>query len=357
MTYVACCLCVVVAAAVVVADAEQSMARVVAMATVKTEGDFSQVKYETGVPVPSPSSGQVLIRVHASSVNPVDWKLLAGFPGIRFPHTLGFDVAGVVAQIGAGCDRVKVGDKVWADLGKTWLLRGGELGAYAEYALADESQVGLMPTTMNFTEAAVMPLVTLTSSEALQMCGAPWGSPGDGLNFTGLVTSGSGGTGFTGLQLFRAWGASRVWTATSAPNEAFVRSMGATDVVNYKERDIWDVVPDDSLDVVYDNYGAPGTADKAMAKLKVGGTFIFLPGKGGALSKHPKKGVKQINFGLCDSSKHSSLDQLKELADRGLLRSHVDRAFSLAHVVEAMNTSFTGKVVGKLAITIVPESA
>ena len=115
-----------------------------------------------------------------------------------------------------------------------------------------------------------------------------------------------------------------VWTATSGENLAFVKSRGATNVVNYKSESLWDAVPDNSVDVVYDNYGAPGTADIAMPKIRTGGVFLFLPGKGGSLSKHPKKGVKQINFGLCDSSKHEDLDELRELVESSKLRPHLD---------------------------------
>eukprot|EP00945_MAST-04E_sp_MAST-4E-sp1_P008507 g8507.t1 len=319
---------------------------------VKSDGDFSQVSYATNAEVPEPKGGEVLLEMHASSVNPVDWKVLAGFPGLKFPHTLGFDAAGVVKKTGPSCKRLKVGDAVWADLGKTWLLRGGQLGAYAQFAIADESQVGLMPKNLNFTEAASLPLVALTSAQALKKCGAPW-KPSPGNNFTVAVTSGSGGTGFTGIQLARAWGASNVWTATSGPNVDFVESCGATDVVNYKEQSLWDAIPDNSLDVVYDNFGAPGTADKAMQKIKKGGVFIFLPGKGGALSKHPKPGVKQINYGLCDSSKYEGLDELKLLVEERQLRPHLDQIFPLADIVGAFNASYHGKVVGKLGVKIV----
>ena len=132
-------------------------------------GDFSKIALAE-IPVPTPGHGEVLIRVVASSVNPVDWKLLE--PGsfgpvspIRFPHTLGFDIAGTIAAVGSGCDRLKVNDTVWVDLGKAEILKLGlELGAYA---IADESQVGHAPKSMPLRDAGTLPLVSLTSYQAL----------------------------------------------------------------------------------------------------------------------------------------------------------------------------------------------
>jgi NADPH:quinone reductase-like Zn-dependent oxidoreductase len=109
-------------------------------AEARPAGDFSQI-LNYGQPIPEPPrNGQVLIRVNASSVNPIDWKIVqtGANMGLRFPHILGFDVAGEVASC-PGCTRLKVGDQVWADLGKRWLLRGGELGAYAQCVVADEA--------------------------------------------------------------------------------------------------------------------------------------------------------------------------------------------------------------------------
>jgi NADPH:quinone reductase-like Zn-dependent oxidoreductase len=306
----------------------------------------------------------VLLRVHASSVNPVDYKLLeagSGLP-IRFPHVLGFDVAGTVAAVGeeigrvtsgANGGRLKVGDAVWADLGKMELLRGGELGAWAEYALADASQVGLKPASLNFSAAASLPLVGLTALQAFRKMGGK----GAFVNKTVVVTSGSGGTGFVAIQMARLYGAKRIITATSAPNMAFVKSLGATEVINYHERTLWSALGNGTVDLVYDNFGAPGTADAAMPSLRApGGVFLFLPGRDGALSKHPKRGVRQINYGLTDASKYADLDELRALvdtADGDGLRSHIQETFPLADAVRALNVSMGGKVVGKLGICVV----
>ena len=336
-----------------------TMAAVVARApSAPSAGNWSTLALDRSRAVPSPGAGQVLIRVEASSINPVDYKILDPSEGLplAFPHILGFDVAGVVVERGALCTgRLGVGDHVWADLGKTWLLHGGELGAFAQYAVADESQVGHMPASLNFTEAGSLPLVALTTLQALRKAGAPWAGRDDS-NFTVVVTSGAGGTGFVGLQLARHFGATRIWTACSPEHFDFVRAMGATDVIDYHSGSLWVALGNDTVDVVYDNYGAPGTADLAMPSLKsAGGVFLWLPGKGGAASTHAKPGVKQIDFGLCDSSRHEDLDALAEIADAGALAAHVERSFSLPEVASgaAFDASLAGHAVGKLGVAVV----
>merc|ERR1712046_436859 len=102
----------------------------------------------------------------------------------------------------------------------------------------------------------------------------------------------------------------------------------------------------------YDNYGAAGTADLAMPSLRAGGVFEFLPGKGGDVSKKPKAGVTQINYGLCDSSKHEDLDALKAIADVGDLKAVVKQSFGLEDIISALNASFEGHAVGKIGITM-----
>ena len=93
-------------------------------------------------------------------------------------------------------------------------------------------------------------------------------------------------------------------------------------------------------------------SDKAMDVLRAGGVYIFLPGKNGGTSKHPKKGVKQINYGDCDSSSHVDLDAIAAMVDAGQLRAHVQQSFALQDMALAFNVSYGGSVVGKLGITI-----
>jgi hypothetical protein len=327
-----------------------TMKAAVTTAKGKAEGDFSKVQVVADRPVPKPGRGEVLIRVMASSINPVDWKLLTSPLAIFHPKVLGFDVAGTVEAVGSGCTRLKVGDGVYADLGKSGLKFGGvQLGAWAQFALADESQVALKPKRMNFTEAASLPLVGLTDYQAFKKAGFPSEFVGR-KNLTVVVTSGSGGTGVIAIQLAKAGGATRIITSSSPSHAPLLKELGATDVFDYHKTTIWEQLGENSVDVVYDNYGAPGTADAAMPSIRSGGAFVFLPGKGGALSKHPKAGVKQINYGLCDSSNHEDLDALTSTVDAGKLKAVVQRTFALDDIVKALNASFAGHVVGKIAV-------
>eukprot|EP00658_Telonema_sp_P-2_P061217 TRINITY_DN49950_c0_g1_i1.p1 TRINITY_DN49950_c0_g1~~TRINITY_DN49950_c0_g1_i1.p1 ORF type:complete len:224 (+),score=51.38 TRINITY_DN49950_c0_g1_i1:104-775(+) len=155
------------------------------------DGDFSKVELQSSE-VPSPGWGQVLIKVRSSSVNPLDWKLIQDsfLPiSMHFPRTMGTDVAGTIVGLGLGASRFKLGDRVWACLGKFKLLRlGMQLGGYAEYAVADEAQVGAAPEGMDLEDAGTLPLVGMTDLQALRKVGAPWAA---GANWTVAITSGS----------------------------------------------------------------------------------------------------------------------------------------------------------------------
>jgi len=333
-------------------DPPKTMRAAVATGAGKKEGDFSKIEV-VDRPVPQPGQGQVLIRVAASSVNPVDWKLMSmsvlSVMTLFGPKVMGFDVAGTVEAVGSGCTRLKTGDEVWADLGLKSILDPIQLGAWAEYALADESQVGLKSISHSFTEAASLPLVGLTDYQAFKKAGAPWTGKS---NLTVVIVSGSGGTGLPAIQLAKHYGATRIITASSPSNFELLKSLGATDVFDYHKTTIWKQLDNNSVDFVYDNYGAHGTADLAMPSLRSGGVFEFLPGKGGSLSKKPKDGVTQIDYGLADASNHEDLDALKAIADLGHLKAVVKQSFALEQIVGALDASFSGHAVGKIGITM-----
>jgi NADPH:quinone reductase-like Zn-dependent oxidoreductase len=134
---------------------------------------------------------------------------------------------------------------------------------------------------------------------------------------------------------------------------AFVQSLGADLVIDYAKQELFDALPDNSVDIVYDNYGAKGTADKAMHAIRPGGVYLVMDtGGGGTISKHPKAGVTQIAFGLADLSDHTKgLDIVKSMFDAGKLKPHTQATYSLAQVPAAFNVDTSGKVLGKLAIT------
>lgn len=291
------------------------------------------------VPVPSAITGTVLVKVGASSVNPVNIDL------VEYPHPtgiIGTDVSGEVVSVGGGsnCSHLAIGDAVWTSV---------DFGAYAEYVVATCEATGLRPANLSVVDAGTMPCVGVTSLECLRATGAPWANR---TNVTVAITSGQGGTGFIGIQLAKALSASHVITAASGDGIAFVKSLGADWVVDYTKQELFDALPDNSVDIVYDNYGAKGTADKAMHAIRPGGVYLVMDtGGGGTISKHPKPGVTQIAFGLADLSSHSKgLDVLKQLFESGKLVAHTQAVFNLTEVTTAFNVDTSGKVLGKLAI-------
>jgi len=309
----------------------------VANFTACTRPQFSCIE-TVRVRVPTPLPLEALVKVNVSSVNPSDVDIVEDRVVGKLFGTLGVDFSGEVVATGPLCS-LKVGDKVW----------GATIGAYAEYAIVICAITGKLSDDVDPRAVGTLAEVGMTSAEALQRTGAPWEPT---KNLTVVITSGSGGTGFVAIQLAKSYGAGKVVTATSgASNTAFVKSIGADVVVDYKVSDIFAPLANNSVDVVYDNYGAKGTADRAMAKLKPGGTFIFLPGKGGELSKHPKPGVRQMNYGLM-VPKASVLDELLDLYRRGALKPHVQATFPLTNVSGAFAQSAQGHVVGKLAIAM-----
>jgi len=343
---------VIYAATVLGATATPATMRAVVVSESGPEADFSNVKVVEDYPVPTPGEGQVLIKAVASSINPVDWKIMEN-PQF-WPAVPGFDLAGVVESLDEkNCHRFKKGDEVWADLGQGIGTPHMQLGAWAEYAVADCSQVGLKPKSMSFADAASLPLVALTDYQAFRMVGAPWANHRTYReNLTVVVTSGSGGTGVIAIQIAKAYGAKQIITSSSPRNADLLRSLGATHVVDYHQNTIWDILDDDSVDIVYDNFGAPGTADAAMRSLRSNGEFILLPGKGGAISENPKKGVVQLDFGLCDASNYEDLDQIKDLVDAGLLRAVVPESHTLENIQDVLQSSVAGHAVGKIGINI-----
>jgi len=226
---------------------------------------------------------EVLVEVKSSSVNPTDRHT----DGYRLPKVLGADVAGIVVEVEDNCTRLKVGDRVWGDIGANAYFPNGtktkELGAYARYAVALETQLGLMPSNIGFPEGGSLPKVALTSYKALVWYGKA--NTWDKKETAVLLLGGSGGTGSAGLQMASAFGATSLITTTSKKNFEYCQELGATRVIDYKSDNWWEVLEDESLDVIYDTVGQHGTADRAMKKLRSGGHFVTIAGM---LSKNPR---------------------------------------------------------------------
>jgi len=306
------------------------------------EPDFSCITMKT-VPVPSISAGQVLLRMGGSSVNPVNIDLVQ--PVCRaFGHcsngTIGNDGAGTVVQVGTECGDFAIGDQLW----------GFPSGAYAEYAAADCSHVGKKPHSVSMVDAGTIPVVGGTS---LQCLNAALDAAGlsSASNLTVVVTAGQGGTGFMAVQLAKALGAAKVVTAATGEGIELMKKLGADVVVDYHKHKLSDVLQQDSVDIVFDNLGVPGTADALMPAIKSGGTFLVLMGgKGGKISSHPKAGVHQVAFGLATAAK-PEMDKLAQLFDESKLVPHtMDPTYGLGQVSDAFTRLLSGGVLGKIAV-------
>ncbi|KAL9139184.1 alcohol dehydrogenase, partial [Amphidinium carterae] len=297
-----------------------------------------------------PSSCEVLVNVAASSVNPADLAI----PG-PFPQVIGSDLAGTVVAVEPSCQRLKEGDRVWADIGAITKMansnaRSKENGAYGQVAVALESQLGIMPGNLDFKEAGTLPKVALTAYKALAWYG---GAPYTTGRSSVLILGGSGGTGTVGIQLAKAFGASHVVTTTSMANIDYVKSLGADEVIDYHAVD-WSVaIADGSMDAILDFVGVSGTGDKAMAKLKDGGFYVSIVGQ---LPSVCRTDVNCTSFINSDTNLDNVdlLEALRKLAESDQLRMRRVASYSLASFQEAFSQSRDGHVVGKLGIDLPP---
>lgn len=213
-------------------------------------------------PRPVPGAGEVLIRVHAAGVNPVDWKIregrLQGRISHHLPLTLGWDVAGVIEQCGVSVSQFNVGDAVYArpDMARD--------GAYAEYIVVRASEVALKPKSLDFIHAAAVPLSALTAWQSLFDAGDL--QPGQKI----LIHAGAGGVGHYAVQ-FAHWKGAHVITTASARNADFVRALGADEVIDYTRSPFEKAVRD--VDVVFDTVGGE-VQQRSWRILKKGGILV-----------------------------------------------------------------------------------
>src|SRR5882724_6212302 len=285
---------------------------------------------------PAPGANEVLIKVHAASVNPVDWKMRAGhmkdFLPLSLPATLGSDVSGTVEEVGPGAARFKRGDEVYASLG----LEGG---GYAEYAVAKEAIVAAKPRTLDHVQAAAVPVVGLTAWQALfDVAQLRAGQKV-------LIHAAAGGVGNFAVQFAKAKGAYVIGTASSK-NQAFLGELGVDKAVDYKKTRFEDVVQD--ADVVLDTIGGD-TQERSFKALKKGGILVSLvqpPSQESAT----KYGVRALFYGAHPSS--SDLAQIAKLIDDGKVKPVVETVLPLAEARRAHELSETGHARGKIVLKV-----
>ena len=292
-------------------------------------------------PTPVPSARQVLVRVYASSVNPVDWKIRRGdlklVTGFDFPKIPGRDVAGTVAAVGSEVTRFRVGAAVYG-------MASGIGGANAEYALLDEDTGAFKPENLDFTQAAAVPLVALTALQGLRDHAGLLS--GDRV----LINGASGGVGLLAVQLARALGAGEI-TGTGGPGHLeAVRAAGADRVLNYQEHDF--TRESSRYDVVFDAAGK-SSFRASQGCLRNHGRYVTTTPAPGTVVLDALSAAfsnkKQAAFLAKNSG--SDLALITAWLTAGTLRPAVDRTFPLRDIAAAHNYSEQGESSGKVVLT------
>lgn len=289
------------------------------------------------IPVPDIAPDEVLVRVVAASVNPVDWKIRAGYLAQIIPHplplTLGWDVSGVVEAVGDAVTTWKVGDAVYS---RPDLKRNG---TYAEYVAIRANECARKPRTISHVEAASLPLAGITAWEVLmttaRIC-------------TGqrvLIHAASGGVGSLAVQLARAAGATVIAT-TSGKNLELVQSLGANEVIDYTTTRFEEAVA--PVDVVFDTLGGE-VQEASWASLRPGGVLVSIvdppdPARAAALSVNSAFVFIEPNAPV--------LDRLAAMADGGKLRPVIGAEFALQDIAAAHALSESGRAVGKIVLYV-----
>ncbi|SFG55383.1 NADP-dependent oxidoreductase [Streptomyces mirabilis] len=317
------------------------------------------------VPEPTVGDGDVLVRVSATSINPLDKMVRNGeFKRLlryKLPFVLGHDVAGVVTKVGSAVRDVAVGDEVYAR------PRDLRIGGFAEFIAIDQDDVSPKPESLTLREAAAVPLVALASWQIL--VDRAHVKPGQKV----LIHAGAGGLGSTAIQLAKHLGAT-VATTTNTRTEELVRSLGADIAVDYTKEDFSKVLS--GYDLVLDSLGG-ANLEKSLTVLKPGGLAIGVAGPPdavfarqldapslmgvvmNALSRKVRKQAKALGVRYQFFFMQANGSQLRELGalyDNGQLRPVIDRTFPFDQTLEAMAYVEQGRTTaGKVVISMAPD--
>lgn len=301
------------------------------------------------LPKPVPQAGQVLVRVHATSINPLDYQVRRGdYPDlVPLPAITGHDVSGVVEAIGPGVTAFAPGDEVWY----TPQIFDGP-GSYAEYHVAAESIVGKKPPSLSHLEAASLTLVGGTAWEALVV------RAGLRVGESILIHGGAGGVGHVAIQLAKAIGA-KVFTTAREANFEFARRMGADVVIDYEKEDYAAAILRETggrgVDVVFDTIGGDTLSRSADVLAQLGRVVSIVD------IAQPQNLLQawgnNASYHFVFTRQHrGKLDELSALIERGQLRPHVGAVYSLADIAQAharLETPNNG-LQGKIAIAVAP---
>jgi NADPH:quinone reductase-like Zn-dependent oxidoreductase len=306
-------------------------------------GGRDKLIYTEDFPKPEAKEGEVLIRIKAASVNPVDYKIREGLVRSRtpidFPAILGWDFAGFVEETGFSVSRFKKGDEVYAYARRPVI----KSGTYAEYIAIPESYIALKPKTMSFEQASTIPLVGLTALQSLNKAGLKQG-------ITLLVLAASGGVGSVAIQLGKIAGAKVIGLASSK-NTEYIKSLGANGAVNYDNEE-WvskfNNTYAEKADIVFDCAGGD-TLVKAYQCVKRGGTIVSIT------SQADKDLVSSLGINFLYHFVEPNavdLEKLSSYIDAGKLKTEIHSVFALKDTAKAHEQSESRHTRGKIVLSI-----
>src|SRR6266481_5972750 len=291
-------------------------------------------------PRPQPQAGEVLVRVHAAGVNPIDWKVREGhmkdFWPHKFPLILGWDVSGTVEAVGPGpaaAGRFKIGDEVYSVPDPT------RDGAYAEYVVVRESELALKPKSLHHVHAAAVPLAALTAWQALFDAGQL--VSGQRM----LIHGGSGGVGHLAVQLAK-WKGAHVFGTASTKNQELLRELGVDEPIDYTKQKFEDVARD--VDLVLDLIGGE-TQERSWSVLKKGGVLLSLV-QPPSVEKAKALGIRAAFVAVHPNG--AQLAEIAKLIDSGELKLTIDRILPLSEVRRTHELSQSGHTHGKIVLRI-----
>lgn len=288
---------------------------------------------------PTPGPGELLIKVRAAAVNPGDWKVREGylkeyFP-LSLPATIGADFSGTVEATGSGVTKFKRGDEVYSS--NLDLSKGG---AYAEYTLANESEVALKPKSVDHVHAAGVPVAAQTAWQAL------FDTAKLRAGQKVLIHAAAGGVGIFAVQFAKAKGAYVIGTA-SGKNQAFLRELGVDEAIDYEKTRFEDVAHD--VDVVLDTIGGE-VQERSWKVLKKGGSLVSVVGPPNA-EQAAKYGVRALFYVLSHNSS-ADLVEIAGLVDSGRVKTVIDTVLPLAEARRAHELSAQGHARGKIVLEV-----
>jgi NADPH:quinone reductase-like Zn-dependent oxidoreductase len=300
-------------------------------------GGTEVLKYEDA-PKPHPAAGEVLVRVHAAAINPVDWKIREGHLESMLHHTfplvLGWDVSGVVDAVGPEVRRLKAGDEVFSrpDIARD--------GAYAEFIVIKESEVALKPKAVDHVHAAALPLAGLTAWQTLFVAG------GLVAGQRVLIHAAAGGVGHLAVQLAKWKGAHVIGTA-SAKNHEFLRKLGADQVIDHATVKFETAI--EPVDVVLDTLGGE-IQERSWQVLKPGGILVSVvnPPSAETAAKH---GVRQAFVFIEPNA--GQLAEIAALVDGEKLKVIVETTLPLSDATRGQELSERGHTRGKIVLRVI----